>query len=99
MKAIDRAAQWSECLEQVGFDIECETEDRFGSEYLWVSAKKNKVFIRFAVHMDTKYTRFAIGSVTSYGWYRCTRQPSKMASAIFSEIEMERYRMRQVVTA
>lgn len=99
MKAIDRAWRWAQDLEMVGFEIECETDTRFGSEYLTVRAFKDGTKISFCIRMDTKYTRFICGSTSFYSVLWRTTKPSKMSRLVYSEIEMERYRARQAVSA
>lgn len=99
MKAIDRAARWAAVLEGVGFDLESQTEEVFGHEYVTVRAQKHNSVVRFTVQMDTKYTRFVTGSVGYISIWRRANQPSKMASLVFGEAEMERYRMRQAVAS
>jgi hypothetical protein len=96
MKAIDRAARWSEDLEQAGFEIECQTEAYRDGEYLRVEAFRGYIQIRFTLRMNTKFTRFVTGSVRSGGWRSRTQQPSKMSDAIYREIEWVRYLDRQV---
>ena len=95
MKAIDRATRWAQDLEEVGFEIECETDTMFGSEFLTVRASKDGTKVYFSVRMDSKYTRFVCGSTSFYSVRRSTNQPSKMSQLVYSEIELERYRMRQ----
>lgn len=99
MKAIDRAARWAEVLEGVGFELESETQETFQHEYLTVRAQKHNSVVYFTVQMDTKYTRFITGSVGYISVWLRANQPSKMASLVFSEAEMERYRMRQAVAS
>jgi hypothetical protein len=88
MKAIDRAARWSELLEANGFDIECETDVMFGKEYLNVIAIKGYTQIRFDISMDTKMTRFNTGSRLFCGTLYSVNTVSEMASMINSEIEV-----------
>ena len=95
MKMIDRASRWAQDLQEIGFDITCETDTMFGSEYLTVRATKGMTNVRFCVRMDTKYTRFVTGSTSFYSVRRRVNQPSKMSQLVYSEIELERYRMRQ----
>ena len=99
MKAIDRAATWTRWLEEVGFDIECETSEEFGGEYLLVRAEKGRSSVRFIVRMDTKYTRFITGSVGYCAAWNRTRKPSQMSSWVSSEVMMENYRMKQAVAS
>ena len=99
MKAIDRAARWTEELERVGFDIEAETDEMIFSEFMTVTATKGKTRVRFTIRMDTKYTRFLVGSVGFCGVYTRTSQPSKMACLVFSEIEAENYKARMAVAS
>lgn len=99
MKAIDRAARWTEELERVGFDIEAQTEAMWGNEYMTVIATKGRTHVNFTIRMDTKFTRFGVGSVGFCGVYTRTSQPSKMSSMIFSEIELENYKARQAVAS
>lgn len=88
MKAIDRAAWWSELLEANGFDIECETDVMFGKEYLNVIAIKGRTKIRFDISMDTKMTRFNTGSRIFCSMYTSVKKVSDMSSIIKSEIEV-----------
>jgi hypothetical protein len=85
MKAIDRAAWWSEMLEANGFDIECQTDVMFGKEYLNVIAIKGRTQIRFDISMDTKMTRFNTGSRHFCGMYTLVKKVSDMNYIINSE--------------
>ena len=87
MKAIDRAARWSESLVASGFDIECETDVMFGKEYLNVIATKGYLQIRFDISMDTKMTRFNTGSRYFCGLYISVKKVSDMNYIINSERE------------
>ena len=88
MKAIDRAAWWTEMLEANGFDIECETDVMFGKEYLNVIAIKGRTQIRFDISMDTKMTRFNTGSRHFCGMYTLVKKVSDMNYIINSEREV-----------
>jgi hypothetical protein len=88
MKAIDRAAWWSEMLEENGFDIECQTDVMFGKEYLNVIAIKGRTQIRFDISMDTKMTRFNTGSRHFCGMYTLVKKVSDMNYIINSEREV-----------
>ena len=99
MKAIDRAALWTGWLEQVGFDVECETSDEFGGEYLTVKATSGRKFIRFVIRMDSKFTQFVTGSVTVRGLLRRTLKPGQMSGWVSREVELEQFRMEQEVSA
>lgn len=77
MKAIDRAAYWTEVLEQAGYDIECETEEMFwGMELMTVTATKHHRWISYTIRMDTKFTRFAHGASNGR---RDTRKPQDVS--------------------
>lgn len=88
MKAIDRAARWSELLEANGFDIECETDVLLGKEYLNVIAIKGNTQIRFDISMDTRMTRFNTGSRLFCGFLCSVNTVSKMTSMINFEVEV-----------
>ena len=53
MKAIERAAFWTQSLESVGFDIDCQTEERWGATYLTVNAQKDLTRLNYVIRMDT----------------------------------------------
>ena len=88
MKAIDRAARWSESLVESGFDIECETDVMFEREYLNVIATKGFTQIRFDISMDTKMTRFNTGSRHFCGMYTLVKKVSDMNYIVNSEREV-----------
>ena len=89
MKAIDRAKRWTELLEANGFDIECETEEMFGKDYLNVIAIKGQTTIRFDISMDTKMTRFNTGARFFCGTLQSVNKVSDMASIINWEMRGE----------
>ena len=101
MKAIDRAAHWTHFLEQVGFDIECETRiDEGSNEYLVVRAEKDGAYALFMILMNTPRTRFITGSTGSrYVSGDFTTKPSQMSSWVSSAVGYERFRMDQEVSA
>ena len=100
MKAIDRAATWTTWLEEVGFDIECETStDIVRNEYLTVRATKGNAKVMFMIQMNTPRTRFITGATGYLRLGDFTNKPSDMSTRVSSEIMMEHLRMAQAVTA
>lgn len=100
MKAIDRAARWTEILETVGFDIECETNtDTVHNEYLTVWATKGNAKVMFTIQMNTKFTRFVTGATGYCRLGGFTRKPDQMASWVAREYDLETMRMQQEVSA
>ena len=95
MKAIDRAALWTEWLEQVGFDIECETStDIVRNEYLTVWARKGHEKVVFTILMNSKFTRFVTGSTGYVLLRKFTNKPSEMSTRVSSVLHVERWKMQ-----
>lgn len=104
MKAIDRAIYWTEMLEQVGYDIEVQTDavsSPFGQEYVTVFATKGNDQVWFDIDISTKFTRFISGEVTYYGRSSLgtTRKPSQMSQWVSSQVQKEHYKMQRGVSA
>ena len=99
MKAIERAAFWTQSLESVGFDIDCQTEERWGATYLTVNAQKDRTRLNYVIRMDTPRTRFICGASTFCSATNYSNKANQMSSFIQSAILFENYKIAEGQTA